>query len=159
MVQREKQVLFDADAKDEATRLRNQCQMAESREQEKNANLETKFKKDCLTAGLHRIENAAYIEDKKAANEEEMASKEADRIDKKGKREFLEHQMAANRERDLRQQSYDNAEKMTKDWQNVGLNGAHKLQQTLDKQGNAQQDAEFRDYNNKLNHVQAREVN
>ena len=61
------------------------------------------------------------------------------RIDKKGKREFLEHQMAANRERDMRQQSYDNAEKMTKDWQNVGLNGAHKLQQTLDKQSNAQQ--------------------
>ena len=45
MAQREKQVLFDADAKDEATRLRNQRQMAESREQEKNANLETKFKK------------------------------------------------------------------------------------------------------------------
>ena len=99
MAQREKQVLFDADANDEATRLRNQRQMAESREQEKNANLETKFKKvthvwhscvlqktwwlflfqECLTAGLHRIENAAYIEDKKASNEEEMASKEADR--------------------------------------------------------------------------------
>ena len=100
MAQREKQVLFDADAKDESSRLRNQRQMAESREQEKNANLETKFKKvtsyawrscflqktwlfllkqDCLTAGLHRIENAAYIEDKRAANEEAIASKEANR--------------------------------------------------------------------------------
>ena len=47
--------------------------------------------------------------------------------------------MASNRDRELRQQSRDNAEKMTKDLQNVSFNGAHKLQQQVEKNHNAQQ--------------------
>jgi len=158
MAQREKQVLFDADCKEDAEFLRKQRQMHESREAERNSHLEAKFKKEFVTDGLNRIENAAYIEDRKTQQVEDTAAQEALRLDQKHKREFLQGQISYQHEKERDEQNRDFTDKATKDAQNVNLNGAHKLQTQEEKQQNANQTAGYIDYQSKLSQAQGREI-
>ena len=115
-----------------------------------------------VTDGLNRIENAAYIEDRKTQQVEDTAAQEAlrwapkiglktklnlnffdfkcwNRLDQKHKREFLQGQISYQHEKERDEQNRDFTDKATKDAQNVNLNGAHKLQTQEEKQQNANQ--------------------
>ena len=89
------------------------------------------------TSGLNRIEHAAYIEDRKKVAEEAVAARQADLSDKRENRDFLQHQMATQNERDRIRAHDEFDDKAAKDETNRRLNATHQQHLATEKQNNA----------------------